>query len=82
MQHARTHFPDKAELVTPSDTDRFDEPSTILVVDGGDVVCEPWDSAGSSVTLAGVPAYFTIPFRVAKVMATGTTATNMIRVFE
>ena len=78
MQRTETHFPDRADDITPSDTDTF-PPKTLLVVDGGDVVVKPRDNAdGDTITLAAVPAYFVIPFRCTAVLATGTTATNIV----
>lgn len=78
MQRSQTHFPDRADSITPSDADNF-PPKTLLVIDGGDVVVQPKDNAdGNTVTLTAVPAYFVIPFRVVKVLATGTTAANIV----
>lgn len=77
MQRTETHFPDRAEAVTPSDVETF-VPSTIVVVAAGDVAVTP-ATGDTDITLSAVPAYVTIPFRVKAVKSTGTTAT-VIRV--
>jgi len=54
-------------------------PTTVLVIDGGNVVVQPFDNdEGDTVTFTAVPAYFTIPVEVKRVYATGTTATDIV----
>ena len=65
--------------VTPSDTvDFLSYPRNVTVLTAGNVVCLPLkntDNAGGLVTLTALPAAYTLPFRVRRVNATGTTAT-------
>jgi|DEB0MinimDraft_10_1074344.scaffolds.fasta_scaffold02223_8 hypothetical protein len=63
--------------VTPHDTNDLAQASRAIYVGGaGDVAVEMVD--GSSATLVGVTAGFLLPIRVNKVLATGTTATNIV----
>lgn len=73
-----THFPDRAEVVTPDDSVTFN-PSTILVIDGGDIVVKARNS-DTAVTLTACPAYYIIPFRVSQVLATGTVAADIVKI--
>jgi hypothetical protein len=71
----------KAAAVTPHDTTTFDEPSILWIGVGGDLRVLPWDNA-DPVTFKNVP---TGPFdqrEVKKVLATGTTASEIIREFN
>lgn len=77
-----TSYPPHASAVTPSDSSNFDVASTVYVGVAGDVVVIPWYPDGASaVTFVGLPAGATIPCLVRRVNSTGTTATNMVRVF-
>jgi hypothetical protein len=74
------NFPTKHAVITPSDTVKFQWPTTILcTVAGGNVTC--LDEDGNSVTYPSVPAYYLIPVTVSQVMATGTTATGLIAIY-
>lgn len=67
-------LPYKAFDITPGSTDlSIASPGgvTVMTKTAGDVVVTPLE--GSSITLASVPAYFVIPFRV-KLVSAGTTA--------
>lgn len=73
-QPTKPHFPDRCEAVTPSDT-TIVGPASIWVIGAGDIVVEPW-VGGSTVTIS-VPSNTILPFRVKRVLATGTTATSI-----
>lgn len=66
-----------AAAVTPSDTTDLTNVSRWLFVGGaGNVVCIMQD--GTTVTFTGVLAGTLLPIRCSRVMATSTTATNMV----
>lgn len=67
-----------AAAVTPSDTAAF-PPSVIYVGGTGAVAVVPADGRGS-VVFAGVPAGAQLPVLATQVLATGTTATNIVRI--
>lgn len=71
-------FPDRAAAVTPSDATIL-PPSTIYVGVAGNVAVEPV-VGGVAVTFTAVPAGSYIGVRVKRVLATGTTATNMVAI--
>ena len=77
-QPTTPRFPDRAVAVTPSDATIL-PPSTIYVGVGGDVAVEPW-TGDNTVTFVGLPAGAIVPVRVRRVLATGTTATNLVQV--
>ena len=64
--------------VVPADAVRFD-PSIVTVYGAGIVVLV--DSSGVVSTLTGVPAGAQLPCMCTGILATGTTATNMVRTF-
>ncbi len=72
-------LPDNAFAVTPSDADTFAQGVAIYCGAAGNVSCVPWasDSALTVAVLAGTM----IPFRVKKVNAASTTATNLVAVY-
>lgn len=74
-----TSFPTKHKVLTPSDTAVFAYPTTILVLDTGDVVVA--DEDGTEVTYTSVPAFTTIPVTASKLLATGTTATSFVGLY-
>lgn len=72
-------FPGSAEAVTPSDSANLATPSVIYVGVSGNVrVTTP---QGDTVTFANVPSGSTVPVQVLRVLATGTTATSLVRVY-
>jgi hypothetical protein len=71
-------FPDRAEAITPSDA-AFLSPTTVYVGVTGDVTVEPW-VGDNTVTFVAVPAGTAVPVRAKRVLATGTTATDLVGV--
>ena len=70
-----------AWAVTPSDTVDISESRAVYVGTGGDVVLHAYDPTTNnkaSVTLANVPDGTLLPIRTTRVLATGTTATNIV----
>jgi len=79
-QPTTPRFPDRASSVTPDDNAVFN-PSTIYVGGAGDVAVVPVaNNDGDSVVFSGLIAGSVVPIRVKQVLATGTTATNLVRV--
>lgn len=75
-------FPGDAAAVTPNDSVDLAEPSVIYVGGFGTTGAVKVTTAqGTDVTFLGVPAGFVIPVQVRRVWSTGTTATNLIRIF-
>jgi hypothetical protein len=72
-------FPGSAEAVTPSNTVNLSSPSVIYVGVGGAV--KVTTAQGDEVTFSGLTAGTVIPVQVLRVWATGTTATNMVRIY-
>jgi hypothetical protein len=62
--------------ITPSDTiDLNPYPKNVTILTAGSVVCLPLKGIdGTFVTFGAVLAGFTLPFRVRRILATGTTA--------
>jgi hypothetical protein len=77
-----TEFPDKARAVTPSNAARFGTRSTVYVGGAGNVAVIPFgvEKDSDSVVFA-MAAGSIVPVQVRAVLATGTTATNLVRVF-
>jgi hypothetical protein len=71
-------FPGDAAAVTPSDTVTF-EPSIIFVGGVGNVTVRT--AQGSTVLFFSVPGGTVIPVQVIQVRATGTNASNLVRIF-
>lgn len=66
--------------VTPSDTAKLTRHTNYLFVGGaGNVAVEESDT-GSATTFTGVAAGSILPIRVRAVLATGTTATNIVAI--
>ncbi len=66
--------------VTPDDNTDLSEVSRALYIGGtGDVAVQMKD--GSTGTFVGVPGGIMLPLRASRVLATGTTATNILAVF-
>lgn len=72
-------YPGDAAAVTPSDTVNFVEPSVVWVGTAGNV--KVTTAQGTDVVFAAVPGGTVLPVQVIRVWATGTAATNMIRIF-
>lgn len=71
-------FPCGAEAVTLSDSTTF-IPSVIYVGTGGNV--KVTTELGQDVTFSNLPTGSTIPVRCTKAWSTGTTASNLVRVY-
>jgi hypothetical protein len=72
-------FPGSAGTITPSDSANLPTPSVVYVGTGGNVaVTTP---QGDQVTFVNLPAGSVIPVQVLQVRATGTTATNLVRIY-
>lgn len=67
--------------VTPSDSVDLANASRGLWIGGAGDVSVNFAGSGSSVVIAGVPAGTLLPLRVARVRATGTTATSIVALF-
>ena len=72
-------FPGSAGAITPSDTFSLPTPSVVYVGTGGNVAITT--PQGDQVTFANMPAGSVIPVQVLQVRATGTTATNLVRIY-
>ncbi len=70
--------PERAEAISPSDSAAFSA-STLFVGTSGNL--RVTTAGGDTVTFAGVPVGF-FPVKVTKVLATGTTASNIVRLFN
>lgn len=68
-----------AFAVTASDSVTF-PPSVIYVGGTGAVAILPADGSTTPVVFSGVPAGATLPVLAVQVRATGTTATNIVRI--
>ncbi|HBY59942.1 MAG TPA: hypothetical protein DEH78_08965 [Solibacterales bacterium] len=74
---------DHFAAVTPSDSTTFSPVPRALYVGGtGDLtVIGAGDDTGTPVTFSTVPAGTLLPIAVSKVMATGTSASNIVAVY-
>lgn len=72
-------FPGGAEAITTSDTVDLATPSVVYVGATGNVKVNT--AQGDTVTFSNVPSGGIIPVQVTRVWATGTTATNMVRIY-
>lgn len=68
------------EAVTPSDSVDLVNVSRAIYV-GGDGNISVITNGGTTLTLAGALAGTTIPIRVSRIRATGTTAVNLVALF-
>lgn len=66
--------------VTPDDDNDLDPTPRALYIGGGGAVAMH-DRDGTSVTWAAVPVGAILPFRARRVLATGTTATNIVAIW-
>jgi len=77
-----TAFPEGADEITPSDTDTHEPPVTVYVGVTGNVAIVPaGEPASAAVVFKGLPAGSVVPCRAVKVMATGTTATDLVALY-
>ena len=65
-----------AKVVVPSDTATLDQPGEIYVGSSGDIACVT--DGGDSVTFVGVVGGTILPVIIKQVLATNTTASNML----
>ena len=72
-------YPGDAAVVTPSDTNNFPAASVIWVGTAGNV--KVTTAQGSDVVFTAVAGSTVLPVQVIRVWATGTAATNIIRIF-
>ena len=72
-------YPGDAATVTTSDTSNLREPSVLFIGTTGAV--RVLTAQGSDVTFAAVPGGTVLPLQVIRVYASGTTATNIVRIF-
>lgn len=81
-QHATLEGPaSRAAAITPDDDVDLSEPSrAVYIGSAGDLTVEML-AGGPPVTFAAAPAGLLLPIRVRKVMATGTTASQIISIF-
>jgi hypothetical protein len=68
----------KLYAVTPSDTVALTEKASALWVGGAGNVAIKTPGASAAVTIVGVPAGTVLPIQAEYVMATNTTATNIV----
>ena len=71
---------DEAEVVVPDNTTTFAEPSALYIGGGGDVTVD-LAKGGSNITFPAVFAGTWMPILVTRVYLTGTSATNIVRLF-
>ena len=75
-------YPGDAAAVTPNDSVDLPEISIIYVGTYGSTGAVKVTTAqGTDVTFTGVPPGFVIPGQVRRVWSTGTTASNIVRIF-
>lgn len=71
-------YPGDAAAVTPNDSTLFN-PSVIYVGGSGNV--KVTTAQNTDVTFTAVPTGAVLPVQVIRVFTTGTTATNMVRIY-
>jgi hypothetical protein len=72
-------FPGGATVITPSDTINLATPSVVYIGVGGSV--RVLTAQGDDVTFVGLLAGSILPVQVIRVWNTGTTSTNMVRIY-
>lgn len=72
-------FPGGAATFSNSDTVNLPTPSVIYVGTGGDV--KVTTAQGDDVTFVGVLSGSVVPVQVIRVWSTGTSATNLLRIY-
>jgi hypothetical protein len=68
---------DRAAAITPNDSTLFTQETALYVGTGGTLVVNMW-GANEETTFNNVPNGTFLPILVDKVMATGTTASNIV----
>jgi len=83
LGHNVPAFPSNADALTPNDTVGVDSAFHVYVGGGGDVTIVPADKAndGDTRTFKNVPAGAIVPCMARWVVATGTTATDLLKVY-
>lgn len=73
----------RAVAITPSDSANLVSDAKALYIGGAGAVAVEMskDAPGTSVIFAGVPVGTTLQIRVRKILATGTTATNIVALY-
>lgn len=66
----------RTAIITPSDSTTIDATKSLIIVSGGTVVLQCSEDSGPQ-TFANLPAWSELNFEVVKVLATGTTATDI-----
>lgn len=66
----------RTTVITPSDSAAIDATKSIIIVSGGTVVLQCSEDTAPQ-TFANLPAWSELNFEVVKVLATGTTATDI-----
>ena len=72
-------YPGDAATVTPSDTRNFDTASVLFIGTTGSL--RVLTAQGTDVTFNAVPGGTVLPLQVLRVYASGTSATNLVRIF-
>jgi hypothetical protein len=72
-------YPGDAASITPSDSTNLATPSIVFVGGTGNVTVRT--AQGSDVLFFAVPGGAVLPVQVIRVFATGTTASNLVRIF-
>ena len=72
-------YPGDAAAVTPNDSVNFSTASVVWIGTAGNV--KVTTSQGTDVVFTSVPGGTVLPVQVLRVWATGTSATNIVRIF-
>jgi len=82
MAYVRTAGWNKAAVVTPSDTVDLPAPSQALYVGSAGLNITGLLEDGSSLLLTAIPVGAIIPIKFKRIMATGTTATAIVSLWD
>lgn len=72
-------YPSGALAITPSDTRNLENPSVVYIGVGGNI--KVTTANGDDTTFVGLLAGSILPVQVIRVWNTGTTATNLVRIY-
>lgn len=72
-------YPGDAATITPNDSVNFATPSIVWVGTAGNI--KVTTAQGTDIVFASVPGGVVLPVQVLRVWATGTAATNLVRIF-